>query len=88
MAKRKSRIVKKATGIFNNPTLKKAMVGIGAGTLAGTVVGMIAPQATPFAKPVAAFLAGGPIGGIASVIADGGFSLFNQVQQPQGVNSV
>jgi hypothetical protein len=59
---------------LNNPTLKKVMIGLGASSLAGTVVSLIAPQYAPIAKPIAALAVGGPIGAVASVIADGGFS--------------
>jgi hypothetical protein len=65
---------KSATSFLNNPTLKKVMIGLGASSLAGTVVSLIAPQYAPIAKPIAALAVGGPIGAVASVIADGGFS--------------
>ncbi len=64
----------KVTGILNNPTLKKVMIGIGAGSLAGTVTGMVAPQFTGIAKPLVALAVGGPIGAVASILADGGIS--------------
>ena len=54
--------------IFGSPLLKKAMIGIGAGTLAGTVVNMVAPQFAPIAKPIAAFATGGVVGAAASLI--------------------
>jgi hypothetical protein len=33
---------------------------------------MVAPQFSGIAKPIAAFMAGGPIGAVASVLLDGG----------------
>ena len=64
----------KVTGFLSNPTLKKVMIGMGASSLAGTVVSLVAPQYAPIAKPIAALAVGGPIGAIASVVADGGFN--------------
>lgn len=59
----------------------KAAMGIGAGTIAGIAINAVAPQYAGIAKPAAAFLAGGPIGGIAQVVLDGGLGniggLFN-----------
>lgn len=65
----------KVGGFLNNPTLKKVMIGIGAGSLAGTVVGMVAPQFAPIAKPITALAVGGPIGAISSIVADGGLPM-------------
>jgi len=64
----------KVTGFLNNPTLKKAMIGMGAASLAGTVVSMVAPQYAPIARPLAALAVGGPIGAVAAIVADGGLS--------------
>ena len=79
MARRKSRKSSsrrsRVGGILNNPTLKKVMIGIGAGSLAGTVVGMVAPQFAPIAKPITALAVGGPIGAISSIVADGGLGM-------------
>lgn len=83
MARRKSRKSSsrrsKVGGFLNNPTLKKVMIGIGAGSLAGTVVGMVAPQFAPIAKPITALAVGGPIGAISSIVADGGLGAFGSI---------
>ena len=68
---RRSRARSAGGKLLGNPTLKKAMIGIGASALAGTVVGMVAPQFAPIAKPLAGFATGGIVGGIASLILSG-----------------
>lgn len=74
MARKKTSRRSKVTGFLNNPTLKKAMIGMGAASLAGTVVSMVAPQYAPIARPLAALAVGGPIGAVAAIVADGGLS--------------
>ena len=73
MAKRKRFTRARKTGgkILGNSTLRIVMIGVGASTVAGTVVGMVAPQFVPIAKPWTAFLVGGPIGAISSIMLSG-----------------
>ena len=80
MAKTKIRYRKAKSsigGILNNSMLRKVMMGIGGGALAGTIVNMVAPQYTGIAKPLVALAVGGPIGAVASIVADGGLSSFS-----------
>jgi len=73
---RSSGSAKGIKGIFKRGMVKDVVAGIGAGTLAGIAVNMVAPQFSGIAKPISAFLAGGPVGVIASVILDGGLGSF------------
>ena len=66
--------------IFKTGLIGKAVLGIGAATVAGLVVNQVAPQFSGIVKPAAAFVAGGPIGGLASVVLSGdGFSAFGSM---------
>jgi len=60
--------------ILSNPTLKKAAIGVGTGAIVGTVLTFVSPQLAqnPLIKTGVAFLAGGPIGAVASLILGGG----------------
>jgi len=60
--------------ILNNPTIRKAAIGVGTGTIAATALALIAPglAANPIVRPAVAFLAGGPIGAIAALLLSGG----------------
>ena len=58
--------------VFKKGMVGKVVMGIGAGTVAGIAINAIAPQFSGIAKPIAAFAAGGPVGGIAQVLLDGG----------------
>jgi len=59
---------------INNPTVKKAALGVGLGTIAATALAFVSPQLAqnPIVKIGAAFIGGGPIGAIASLILGGG----------------
>jgi len=81
--KTKSKKTRKRDMVFgknflSNPTLKKAAIGVGTGTIAATALAFIAPQLAqnPLIKTGIAFLAGGPIGGIASLLLGGGLNIF------------
>jgi len=60
--------------IINNPTFKKAALGVGSATLAAAAVGLVAPQiaANPIFKPAVAFLTGDVVGVAAQLFAQGG----------------
>jgi len=60
--------------LINNPTFKKAALGVGTATLGVTVLGLVAPSiaANPIVKPVLALAGGGVPGVIAQVLAQGG----------------
>jgi len=60
--------------ILNNSTIRKAAIGVGTGTIAATVLALVAPglASNPIVRPAVAFLAGGPIGAIASLVLSGG----------------
>jgi len=81
MAKKKSRGGRAKSGIKNilkSGAVGKVVLGVGAATVVGLAVDRFAPQFAPIARPIAAFLAGGPIGAIASVVLGGtGFNLSN-----------
>lgn len=74
MARRRSvrRSMRKSSskigGFFKSGMVGKAVAGIGAATLVGVVMNQVAPQFSGIAAPVAGFAAGGPVGGIASII--------------------
>ena len=62
--------------ILSNPTIRKAAIGVGTGTIVGTALAFVAPSlgANPLIKTGIAFLPGGPIGAIASLFLSGGLS--------------
>jgi len=85
--KRKRNVAKKRTtskkkGLFdkiplvNNPTFKKAAIGVGTATLGSAVLTIIAPSiaANPIVKPALALVGGGIPGVVAQVVTQGGIS--------------
>jgi len=60
--------------LINNPTFKKAALGVGTATLGVTVLSLVAPSiaANPIVRPVLALAGGGVPGVIAQVLAQGG----------------
>jgi len=64
--------------ILSSPLIRKAAIGVGTGTIAATALAFVAPQlaGNPIIKTGVAFLAGGPIGAIASLILGGGAGIF------------
>jgi len=60
--------------LINNPTIKKAAVGVGMATIVSGVLSAVLPQFAnnPIVKPAAAFVAGGIPGVIAQVVVSGG----------------
>jgi len=60
--------------LINNPTFKKAALGVGTATIGVAVLGLVAPQIAnnPIVKPALALLGGGVPGVIAQVVAQGG----------------
>jgi len=58
--------------VFRKGLVGKVVMGIGAGTVAGIALNAIAPQFSGIGKVGAAFLAGGPIGGVAQLLLGGG----------------
>jgi len=59
-------------GIFKSGIVGKIVLGVGAATLTGLAVDRFAPQFSGIARPAAAFLAGGPVGAIGSLLLMGG----------------
>jgi len=74
--KSKSKDMVFGKNILSNPTLKKAAIGVGTGTIVATALAFVAPQfaQNPLIKTGIAFLAGGPIGAVASLFLTGGLS--------------
>lgn len=62
--------------VINNPTFKKAALGVGTAALGVAVISIVAPQiaSNPVVKPVLAFVGGGIPGVVAQVITQGGIS--------------
>jgi len=60
--------------LINNPTFKKAALGVGTATLGVTVLSLIAPSIArnPVVRPVLALAGGGVPGVIAQVLSQGG----------------
>jgi len=60
--------------LINNPTFKKAALGVGTATIGVTVLSLVAPQiaAHPLVKPILAFAGGGVPGVVAQIVAQGG----------------
>ena len=94
MARRRSmrrsvrRSSSKIGGFFKGGMIGKAVAGIGAATLVGVVLNQVAPQFSGIASPVAGFAAGGPIGGIASLlVSPTGLSGITSILMPQQTTS-
>jgi len=62
--------------LINNPTFKKAAVGVGTATIGVAVLSLVAPSIAnqPLVKPVLAFAGGGVPGVIAQLVSQGGIS--------------
>jgi len=62
--------------LINNPTVKKAALGVGMATIGTAIIGIVAPSIAQnqIVKPALALLAGGVPGVIAQVISQGGIS--------------
>jgi len=74
----------KIGGLFKSGMIGKAVAGIGAATLVGVVMNQVAPQFSGIASPVAGFAAGGPVGGIASLlVSPTGLSGITSIFMPQ-----
>ena len=74
----------KIGGFFKGGLIGKAVAGIGAATLVGVVMNQVAPQFSGIASPVAGFAAGGPVGGIASLlVSPTGLSGITSIFMPQ-----
>ena len=74
----------KIGGFFKGGMIGKAVAGIGAATLVGVVMNQVAPQFSGIASPVAGFAAGGPVGGIASLlVSPTGLSGITSIFMPQ-----
>ena len=60
--------------IINNPTFRKAALGVGTATLGIAVLGLVAPSIAqnPIVRPVLALAGGGVPGVIAQVLSQGG----------------
>jgi len=58
--------------VFKKGLVGKVVMGVGAATVAGIALNAIAPQFSGIGKVGAAFLAGGPIGGVAQLVLGGG----------------
>ena len=60
--------------LINNPTFRKAALGVGTATLGVTILGLVAPgiASNPIVRPVLALAGGGVPGVIAQVLAQGG----------------
>ena len=60
--------------LINNPTFRKAALGVGTATLGITVLSLIAPSiaSNPIVRPVLALAGGGVPGVIAQVLSQGG----------------
>lgn len=58
--------------VLKSGVVGKVVMGVGAATVVGLAVDRFAPQFSGIARPIAAFIAGGPIGGIASIFLSGG----------------
>lgn len=74
--------------IINNPTFKKAALGVGTATIGATILGLVAPgiASNPVVKPILAFAAGGAPGVIAQVLAQGGLGAITGNGNGGGVN--
>lgn len=59
-------------GIFKRGALGEAVKGVGAGSITALVTNQFMPQYTPITSTVAGFLGGGIIGGISSLLVNGG----------------
>jgi len=62
--------------LINNPTFKKAAVGVGTATIGVAVLNLVAPSIAnqPLVRPVLAFAGGGIPGVIAQLVSQGGIS--------------
>ena len=69
-----TRTVRRATGgfgkVFKGGTMSKVIAGIGGGVVGGLLLNQFMPQYSGIGKLGAAFLAGGPVGAVASVAVD------------------
>jgi len=76
---RKSKSITSKIPLINNPTFKKAAVGVGTATLGVAALNLILPQVAqhPLAKPVLALAGGGIPGVVAQFLAQGGGGLSN-----------
>jgi len=62
--------------ITKNKFVRGAVLGLGGAALVAQVTDRFAPQFSQFAAPIGAFVFGGPVGLVASVLLQGGFGLF------------
>jgi len=62
--------------ITKNKFVRGAVLGLGGAALVVQVTDRFAPQFSQFAAPIGAFVFGGPVGLVASVLLQGGFGLF------------
>ena len=71
---RKTVVGKGKIPFINNPTVRKAAIGVGLGSLAGIVIGLISPNLgnNPLIRAGVGFVGGGPIGAVASLLVGGG----------------
>jgi len=73
---KKKKSVSRSRGIFDkitkNKFVKGAALGLGGGALAIQISNRFAPQFSGIAQPLGAFVFGGPIGLVASVLLQGG----------------
>jgi len=72
--KRFARARKGFTSITKNKFVRGAVLGLGGGAIALQVSNRFFPQANSIAQPLGAFVFGGPIGLVASVLLQGGLS--------------
>jgi len=56
--------------VFKGGTMTKVVAGVGAGVIGGLVLNQFMPQFAGIGKLGSAFLAGGPVGAVASVAVD------------------
>jgi len=78
---KKKKSVSRSRGIFDkitkNKFVKGAALGLGGGAIAIQVTERFAPQFSSIAAPIGAFVFGGPIGLVASVLLQGGLGFLS-----------
>jgi len=72
--KRRAQITSGFNRITKNKFVRGAVLGLGGGALVVQVTDRFAPQFSGIAGPVGAFIFGGPVGFVAHLILQGGFS--------------
>jgi len=84
---RRSRVTSGFNKITGNKFVRGAVLGLGGAALVVQVTNRFAPQFSGLASPIGAFIFGGPVGLVASVLLQGGLGSLGSIFGQQGVDN-